>query len=185
MDPSMLEGLDEETRQSIELAMRLQAEEDARIAEQDVAAARMQELGPEDNDSIALAIRLQQEDDEQALRDALGVQAGEGDDDPGSPSQYSYEQLMRLQQTIGEVSRGASSDAIDALRTMSYEDCCNDENVILGDQVPTSPPSLPPHRLPPPACHPSRTPVPACIKKGLQYSVRAAGRVLPTRTCDG
>ena len=135
MDPSMLEGMDEETRQSFELAWKLQAEEDAREAEQAAAAARIQHE-PEDTESMALAIRLQQEDDEQALRNALGVLGGDADsDDPGSPSQYSYEQLMNLQQTVGEVSRGASFQAIDALRTMSYEEACKDADVILGDQV--------------------------------------------------
>ena len=96
-------------------------------------AARLQHE-PEDADSIALAIRLQQEDDEQALRDALGVQEGE-EEDPGSPSQYSYEQLMRLSQTVGEVSKGASAEQITGLPIMTYAEAQKDSRVLLGEQV--------------------------------------------------
>ena len=85
-------------------------------------AAEMEQSLPQDAESIALAIRLQQEDDEMALRNALGI-AGNEDGDPDSPSHYSYEQLMQLGQTIGEVSRGASSEAISALRTVSARPC--------------------------------------------------------------
>ena len=102
-----LAGLDDETRQSIELAMRLEQEERQRMQEQAAAAERFQGE-PEDEDSLALAIRLQQEDDEAALRNAIG---GEGDDDPGSPSQYSYEQLMRLQDAVGVVSKASQCNA--------------------------------------------------------------------------
>ena len=127
------EELDEETRQSLELAWRLQEEERQRHAEQTAAAERLQNE-PEDAESIALAIRLQQEDDEQALRNAIGLQ-GDEDDEPGSPSSYSYEQLMRLSQTIGEVSRGASSEQILALRTMTVEEARADSSILLGEQV--------------------------------------------------
>jgi len=116
--------------ESLLLALQLQAEEEARVAEQTAAMERLQNE-PEDAESLALAIRLQQEDDEQALRDALGVQ-GDDDDEPGSPSQFSYEQLMTLGQRIGEVSKGASNEAIEALRTMSYEEACEDSTVIVG-----------------------------------------------------
>ena len=100
------------------------------------AAAERLQNEPEDAESIALAIRLQQEDDEQALRNALGVMGGDGSE-PGSPSQYSYEQLMRLSETVGEVSRGASEDDINKLRTMTYEEACKDSTIILGEQVRT------------------------------------------------
>jgi len=123
--------LDDETRQTLELAWRLQEEERLRIQEQNDAAERLQGE-PEDEESIALAIRLQQEDDESALRSALGV--GEDEEDPGSPSQYSYEQLMRLQDTVGMVSKGASSEDINALRTMTVEEARSDPKVILGEQ---------------------------------------------------
>ena len=129
------EGLDDETKASIELAMRLQDEERARQQEQVAAAERMAQE-PEDAESMALAIRLQQEDDEQALRNALGVLPGGGEDgdEPGSPSQYSYEQLMQLGETVGEVSRGAAAQEISANRTMSYAAAKADSSVILGEQ---------------------------------------------------
>lgn len=132
------DGVDDETRQTLELAWRLQQEEQDRVEqhqrEQREAAERMQQE-PEDNESLALAIRLQQEDDEQALRSALGVLGGGDDDEPGSPSGYSYEQLMRLTETVGTVSKGASSEAINALRTMSFEQAQADPDVLVDEQV--------------------------------------------------
>jgi len=126
-----LAEMDDETRQSIELAMRLQEEERLRIQEQQAAAERL-EGQADDEESIALAIRLQQEDDESALRNALGVTDGE----PGSPSEYTYEQLMRLQDTVGMVSRGASQDDISALRTLTVEEARRPgSNIVLGEQV--------------------------------------------------
>lgn len=122
--------------ESFALAWRLQQEEDTRIAEEHAVDARLPHES-EDAESLALAIRLQQEDDESALRAALGVE--EGGDDPGSPSQYSYEQLMRLSQTVGEVSRGASLQVIEALRTMTCEEARNDPSIVLGEQVCTVP----------------------------------------------
>jgi hypothetical protein len=122
--------LDDETRQTLELAWRLQEEERLRIQEQNDAAERLQGE-PEDEESIALAIRLQQEDDESALRDALGVAEGE---EPVSPSQYSYEQLMRLQETVGMVSKGASAEDIIALRTVTVQAARADSTIILGEQ---------------------------------------------------
>ena len=65
-----LAEMDDETRQSIELAMRLQEEERLRIQEQQAAAERL-EGQADDEESIALAIRLQQEDDESALRNRV------------------------------------------------------------------------------------------------------------------
>lgn len=127
-----LSGLDDETRQSIELAMRLEEEERQRVQEQAAATARLQNE-PEDEESLALAIRMQQEDDESALRDALGVQ--EGDEDPGSPSGYSYEQLMRLQDTVGMVSRGASSEDVNTLcPTMTIEEVKKNPKIVLGEK---------------------------------------------------
>lgn len=123
--------MDEETKQSLELAWRLQEEERLRLQEQHEANERLQNE-PEDAESLALAIRLQQEDDESALRDALGVQ--EGETDPGSPSQYSYEQLMRLQDTVGMVSKGASEDSINALTKLTVAEARRDCSVVLGDQ---------------------------------------------------
>ena len=132
--PDFGDDLDDETRQSLELAWRLQEEERTRLQEQADAEERLQNE-PEDAESIALAIRLQQEDDETALRNALGVQGDDGE--PVSPSQYSYEQLMRLQDTVGMVSKGASSDDISALtRTLTVADSRTDSSVILGEQVP-------------------------------------------------
>ena len=144
------EDMDDATRESFELAWRLQAEEDARVAEQQAAATRLQDE-PEDAESLALAIRLQQEDDEQALRNAMGETEEEGGD--LSPSQYSYEQLMRLGQTIGEVSRGASAEHICALRCMGYEEARKDSSIILGEQVrmrERAPPLAWPAARPPP-----------------------------------
>ena len=134
-----LAEMDDETRQSIELAMRLQEEERLRIQEQQAAAERL-EGQADDEESIALAIRLQQEDDESALRNALGVTDGE----PGSPSEYTYEQLMRLQDTVGMVSRGASQDDISALRTLTVEEARRPgSNIVLGEQVCTKRTPLP------------------------------------------
>ena len=124
--------LDEDTRESLRLAWQLQEEERTRVAEQRAAEERLQNE-PEDAESIALAIRLQQEDDEQALRNALGVNGT--DSEPGSPSSYSYEQLMRLGQTIGEVSKGASEDQINALRTITFAEAQKDSSIILGEQA--------------------------------------------------
>ena len=134
-DGGEADQLDEETRATLELARRLQEEERLYLAEQQAAHERLAGEA-EDEDSLALAIRLQQEDDEQALRDALGLQGGEGDDDdPGSPSQYSYEQLMRLGETVGEVSRGASGDQIESLRTLTVAEAqAEGSGVILGEQ---------------------------------------------------
>lgn len=102
----------------------------SRLREQQEAVARFDGVS-DDDESMALAIRLQQDDDEAALRDALGMQEGEH---RGSPSQYSYEQLMLLSEVIPEVNRGASIEDISALRTMSYEEARADQRLVLGDQ---------------------------------------------------
>jgi len=127
------DGMDDETRATLELAWRLEQEERARLQEQTAAAERLANE-PEDTDSLALAIRLQQEDDEQALRNVIGVLPPDEGSEPGSPSQYTYEQLMRLGETIGEVSKGAAAEDIAALRTMSYDEASADSTVILGEQ---------------------------------------------------
>lgn len=127
------ESLDDETRQTLELAWRMQMEEQERMQEQVAAAERLADE-PEDHDSIALAIRLQQEDDESALRSAIGGVEGE-DGEPVSPSQYTYEQLMRLQDTVGMVSKGASADAIQALRTLTVKEARADSSIILSHKV--------------------------------------------------
>ena len=130
-----MSGLDEETKASLELAMRLEQEERQRVQEQQAAAQRLSQE-PEDAESLALAIRLQQEDDEMALRNALGVLPSNGDDDdePGSPSQYSYEQLMQLGEAVGEVSRGAQAEDIVKLRVVTHAAATRDPCVLLGEQ---------------------------------------------------
>ncbi len=79
----------------------------------------------DDDESLLLAIRLQQEDDDAALRAALGIEgvmAGEAHrDDAGSPSNYAYEDLLRLSEAVGEVSRGAAADKIGSLPVLAIE----------------------------------------------------------------
>lgn len=101
--PAAADDEDEATKQTMELVWQLQQQEFA-FAEQALAASAEQAGGTdeadEDADSLALAIRLQQEDDEAHLRSVLGVRDGE----TGSPSSMSFEQLLRLSETVGEVS---------------------------------------------------------------------------------
>ena len=72
------DGMSEEERQSIELAMRLQAEEEARMEEEADALERMQGMpaSTEDEESLRLAIQLQQEEDDATLRRFLGEHRG-------------------------------------------------------------------------------------------------------------
>ena len=144
------DGMSEEERQSIELAMRLQAEEEARMEEEADALERMQGMpaSTEDEESLRLAIQLQQEEDDATLRRFLGEQAGvadggaDGDGRGGgaiSPSQYSYEQLLRLGDSVGTVSRGASEEAIQALGgvvelTAAVRAQCAHGAIVLGEQ---------------------------------------------------
>jgi len=123
-------GDDEAMRASVELAWQLQREEEERIRQQVEMLASPQTNEDEDAESIALAIRLQQEDDDAALRAALGPEA----QDRGSPSNYSYEDLLRLSDTVGTVSRGASKDSIASLRTLTAREAAEDSTVILGEQ---------------------------------------------------
>ena len=123
---------EDEEAASLELAMRLQLEEEAWMAQQQAGMAQqqaMEETADEDEESLALAIRLQQEDDDEQLRLALGVQ----NDERGSPGSYSYEQLMNLTETVGTVSRGASDESIGALPTVTFK-CC-DSSVNMGTKV--------------------------------------------------
>ena len=58
---------EDEEAASLELAMRLQLEEEAWMAQQQAGMAQqqaMEETADEDEESLALAIRLQQEDDD-------------------------------------------------------------------------------------------------------------------------
>jgi E3 ubiquitin-protein ligase BIG BROTHER-like protein len=117
---------------SIALALQLQQEEEQYFALQQAAVVPE---GDEDAVSIALAIRMQQQADDEALRGALGVADDEAR--PESPAGYSYEQLLRLQETVGTVSRGATAASVDALRALTVaaargdasvrplQDCCS------------------------------------------------------------
>jgi len=93
-------------------------------------------LSEEEAESLAFAIRLQQEEDDAALRAVLGPAASLDDERDGavSPSQYSYEVLMRLGEALGEVSKGAAEGTIHALRTLRCSAARDDASVRLGDQ---------------------------------------------------
>ena len=56
---------------------------------------------------------------------------GVGEDEAGSPSQLPYETLLRLGEAVPAVSRGASVEAIDQLRTISLEDAQADPTLHL------------------------------------------------------
>jgi len=131
---------------TLELVWQLQQEEEARQREREEGEARLASIPAADDDaeSIALAIRLQQQEDDEALRAALGpagaallANEGEGDDEREgavSPSQYSYETLVRLGEALGEVSRGASANAVGSLRTLSLCEARADSGVRLGEK---------------------------------------------------
>jgi len=133
---------------TLELVWRLQREEDARFAEREAADARFGGESPgggdahgalseEEAESLALAIRLQQEEDDAALRAVLGPAAvldQETRDGASSPSQYSYETLMRLGEALGEVSKGASAVAIASLRTVRVCAGRADASILIGEQ---------------------------------------------------
>lgn len=136
--PAPLVQMDDEAA-SLALAMRLQ-EEDHAYAQTwggglwlSPTAQDRQEQSPEDEESLALAIRLQQEEDDAQLRATLGL--GDGDEVPGSPSNYTHEQLLRLSETVGTVSRGASREAIDAFRRFSVADSLTVSGALIGEQV--------------------------------------------------
>lgn len=125
---------------SVSLALRLQAEEHAYAQTWGAgwfdATSRTHEGNehcPDDEESLALAIRLQQEDDEAQLRATLGLD--ENEDLPGSPSNYTHEQLLRLADTVGTVSRGASSQVVDGLVRFTVAEAHASEKAILGEQV--------------------------------------------------
>mmetsp|Transcript_21594 Transcript_21594/g.65541 ORF Transcript_21594/g.65541 Transcript_21594/m.65541 type:complete len:225 (-) Transcript_21594:370-1044(-) len=128
---------------TLELVWRLQREEEARLAEMEAAHAHFAttedeaELSQEEAESLALAIRLQQEEDDAALRAVLGpgaVLADEDRDGARSPSQYSYETLMRLGEALGEVSKGASNAAIGALPVHKCADVRTKSGFVIGEQ---------------------------------------------------
>jgi len=118
---------------SLALAMQLQEEDNAYATswQSTMVSPERQEQSTEDEESLALAIRLQQEEDEAQLRNTLGLEDGE--DTPDSPSNYSYEQLLRLSDTVGTVSKGASSESVDALCVMDVATARTDPAVIIGE----------------------------------------------------
>ena len=138
--PPQQQATDEEA-ESIALALRLQEEDNAYAQSWGGGAwsapspGQEQSAEPADEDdeaSIALAIRLQQEDDDAQLRATLGLAEGE---EMGDPDNLSYEQLLRLNDTVGTVSRGASSESVEALKLMTVAEARADPSVRLGEQV--------------------------------------------------
>ena len=103
-----------------------------RVQEQLEAMLRLQGV-PEDAESLALATRLQQEDDALAMRNALGDMAGDAGE--LSPSRYSFEQLMHLNETVGTVSKGAKKEDIQHLITMTYTAAQAESGVIVGKKA--------------------------------------------------
>ena len=138
---------------SMELCRRLQEEQLQDQLRQMVEAQNQSQ--PDDDETMALVRRMQQEDEEafqeqlretERLQDEQMREGGfviEGADG-GSPSQFSYEQLTALGETIGNVSRGASNESIGALKTVTFK-CC-DSSVNAGTKVrrPAHMPRLPP-----------------------------------------
>ena len=131
----------DEEAESIALALRLQEEDNAYAQSwgggvwtaPSPGQESQEQMSAEDEESLALAIRLQQEDDDAQLRATLGL--ADGEEVPGSPTSFSYEQLLRLGDTVGVVSRGASSESVEALKRMTVAEARNDSNVLLGEQV--------------------------------------------------
>lgn len=124
--------------ESLQLALRLQAEDELAHGYDDEAAGAEQN-DPELEASLALAMQLQQQDDAAQLRAVLmgmGGAGGGGDDgDPRalSPSQLDYEQLIRLGENVGSVSRGASQESVDELPVRSHAQCAAAHSgVIVG-----------------------------------------------------
>jgi E3 ubiquitin-protein ligase BIG BROTHER-like protein len=138
MDMRLAEASPEDEKNSLALAMRLQAEEEEGYAfEENDDDESAEPNDPELEASLALAMQLQQQDDAAQLAAAL---AGAGVVVDGgmralSPSQLDYEQLIRLQENVGHVSRGASQDAVDELPVRTHAECCKPHSgVILGDE---------------------------------------------------
>jgi len=127
---------------SLELCRMLQLEEQEQLQDQlrQMVEAQSQ-AQPDDDETMALVRRMQQEDEDafqeqlreterlqdEQMRDAgLVIEGADG----GSPSQFSYEQLTALGETVGNVSRGASDESIGALKTITFK-CC-DSSVNAG-----------------------------------------------------
>jgi len=127
----------DEDAQSLALALRLQAEEESRYGAYDEDEGREPD-DPELDASLRLAMQLQQEDDDAQLRAALlGVAGASAPDDgrPLSPSQLDYEQLIRLGENVGHVSRGASQESVDSLLVLTHAECVRrGGDVILGEE---------------------------------------------------
>jgi hypothetical protein len=126
--------------ESLQLALRLQAEEEAGLLYDDDGAEGAAEEANDDPEleaSLILAMQLQQEDDAAQLRAALvGMGAVDEDDARAfSPSQLDYEQLTRLGENVGHVSRGASQQSVDELPVRTHAQCsAPHSNVILGEK---------------------------------------------------
>lgn len=126
---------------SLELAHRFQREEEEETIIQDEGVFQGEDGGgdPELDASLALAIQMQREFDEAQLRDALTMAGALPDDDDDerqlSPSQLDFDQLSRLADTVGKVTRGVSVEALGAMRVLSFEACeCEGAPLILNSQ---------------------------------------------------
>lgn len=125
----------------LKLALRLQAEEETRGYDDDDEGVAPEANDPELEASLALAMQLQQQDDAAQLQAALAGVSGvaalsEGADLRAlSPSQLDYEQLIRLGENLGHVSRGASQESVDELPVRSHAECCAPHSgVIVGPE---------------------------------------------------
>ncbi|KAJ1633740.1 hypothetical protein T492DRAFT_978431 [Pavlovales sp. CCMP2436] len=124
---------------SLQLALRLQAEEEGLLYDDGAAESEKEANDPELEASLALAMQLQQQDDANQLRAALvgmGAIAADADEEDArsfSPSQLDYEQLTRLGENVGHVSRGASQESVEELPVRTHAQCAAPHsNVILG-----------------------------------------------------
>ncbi|KAG8467665.1 hypothetical protein KFE25_006717 [Diacronema lutheri] len=122
--------------ESLKLALQLQAEEDEQhVDDSDGDAA--DDNDPELEATLALAMQLQQQDDAAQLHAALMGNLADGGVNAGvnlralSPSQLDYEQLIRLGENVGHVSRGASQESVDELPVRSHAECCAPHSDVL------------------------------------------------------
>jgi hypothetical protein len=143
---------------SLELCRMLQLEEQEQMQDQlrQMVEAQSQ-AQPDDDETMALIRRMQQEEEDafqeqlretERLQDEQMREAGlviEGADG-GSPSQFSYEQLTALGETIGDVSRGASDESIGALKTVTFKCCDSSVNAGTKARRPAHMPCRPPLR---------------------------------------
>jgi len=140
---------------SMELCRKLQLAEEEELQDQlrQMVEAQAQ-AQPDDDETTALIRRMQQEDEEafqeqlreterlqdEQMRDAgLVIEGADG----GSPSQFSYEQLTALGETVGNVSRGASDESIGALKTVTFKCCDSSVNAGTKARRPAHMPRLP------------------------------------------